>query len=220
MGKVHGFLAGGRKMLIYSNQIQAFETPGAAWRWACDMIMKHGSEVETEDGQDTKEIMNLVLQVRSPDTGWPIADSGWNIPALETYYQDQIIGTKNLTGYSYIYGQRIDPQLGDLIEKLRVNQRSRRAVISLWRDSDYGIQHPPCWMVLEFLVRNEAVHLTAFIRSNDMRAAWPQNAYGLYRLQDHVAKALGMEIGTLTTISGSAHIYTIGGQIVGEACKK
>ncbi|MCK9571197.1 thymidylate synthase [Candidatus Pacearchaeota archaeon] len=194
-------------MIITPNQIQAFETPGAAWRWACEMINRFGQKVVTEDGQTTKEIRNLVLQVQNPDLGWPISGSNWDIPALEVYYQDQIIGTENPTGFSYIYGQRIAPHLAPLIAKLKAQPESRRAVISLWHDSDYDIQHPPCWMVLEFLIRGDQLHLTAFIRSNDMLQAWPANAYGLSKLLSNVASEVGCETGSLTTISASAHIY-------------
>lgn len=193
--------------MIYPNQIQAFEAPGAAWRWACDVIKYHGQKVITEDMQATKEIRNLVLQVSNPQIGWPIADSGWNIPALDVYVKDQIFGTENPTGFSYIYGQRIAPRLDALIAKLKAEPESRRAVISLWHESDYDIQHPPCWMVLEFLVRGDRLHLTAFIRSNDIKQAWPANAYGLVRLMQHVAGEVGVSVGSLTTISASAHIY-------------
>jgi thymidylate synthase len=195
--------------MIYPNQIQAFETPGAAWRWACDRIRLGGERVVTEDGQMTREIRNLVLQVNSPTIGWPIAESGWDIPALETYYHNQIIGSANPTGFSYTYGQRIAPRLGALIETLWTSPESRRAVISLWQDADYDIQHPPCWMVLEFLIRSDQLHLTAFIRSNDMLQAWPANAYGLSRLMSRVADAVGCGVGSMTTISASAHIYEV-----------
>lgn len=193
--------------MINNNQIIAFETPGAAWRWACDMINRFGEGVITEDGQATKEIRNLVLQVSNPTIGWPINQSGWDIPALNVYVRDQIFGTENPTGFSYIYGQRIAPRLGVMIVKLKAQPESRRAVISLWQDSDYDIQHPPCWMVLEFLIRCGELHLTAFIRSNDIKQAWPANAYGLSRLMQYVADEVGVHVGSLTTISASAHIY-------------
>jgi len=196
-------------MIIQSNGIQVFETPGAAWRWACAQIDRWGSPVLTEDGQETLEITNMVLQVRSPWLGWPIEGSGWNIPALDVYVQDQIFGAENRTGFSYTYGQRIAPRLEEVIAKLKAEPTTRRAVISLWNEADYDIQHPPCWMVLEFLLRSEELNLTAFIRSNDMKQAWPSNAYGLSKLMEHVARCVGCDIGTLTTISASAHIFKV-----------
>ena len=195
--------------MIANNQIPIFSTPGAAWRWCIALIESHGSHVLTEDGQHTKEIRNMVLQVENPLTGWPIAGSGWNIPALDVYVRDQILGSENRTGFSYTYGERIVPRLDALIEKLKEEPESRRAVLSMWRDSDYDIQHPPCWMTLDFLIRNDILHLTAFIRSNDMKQAWPQNMYGLAKLLEYVALGVGVETGSITTISASAHIYEV-----------
>jgi len=194
-------------MIITPNQIQAFDLPGAAWRYACDLIERFGQKVITEDGQTTKEIQNLVLQVKNPHIGWPIAGSGWDIPALDIHVADQILGSANRTGFSYTYGERIAPQLESLVGKLRANPETRRAVISLWQESDYDIEHPPCWMVLEFLHRGDQLDLTAFIRSNDIKQAWPANVYGLSKLLLHVATRAEMIAGSITTISASAHIY-------------
>lgn len=195
--------------MIAPNQLQSFATPGAAWRWCINMINQHGTPLLTEDGQKTKEIRNMVLQIENPLIGWPISGSGWDIPALDVYVRDQILGSENRTGFSYTYGERLVPRLPSLIEKLKAQPESRRAVISLWADSDYDIQHPPCWMVLDFLIRGDILHLTAFIRSNDMKQAWPQNMYGLAKLLEYVASGAGVEPGSITTISASAHIYEV-----------
>jgi len=187
-----------------------FALPGAAWRWAMARIDTLGQEVTTEDGQRTKEIQNLILSVEAPLQGWPIAGSGWDLPALQVYVRDQIIGDENRTGFSYTYGQRIKPHVHDVIEHLRHEPTTRRAVISIWDGFDYGQVHPPCWMTLDFLRRNEQLHLTALIRSNDIKQAWPANVFGLGVLMDQVATELGVEVGCLTTHSVSAHIYLDG----------
>lgn len=203
-------------MIIKPNQIQAFATPGAAWRWACDTIKRFGRKVTTEDNQDTKEIMNLVLQIENPATGWPIADSGWDLPALEVYFKKEILSGLNETGFDYTYGERIRGQEGEIdqlhlsIEKLKSNQTTRRAIM-IWRvdtDNAKGF-HPPCFIVAEFLIRGEALHLTAFFRSWDVAQAAPQNIYGLAKLLETVAINVGVDVGSLTIVAASAHIYII-----------
>jgi len=184
-----------------------FALPGPAWRWALNQIDVHGKEVLTEDGQRTKEIENLILKVEAPLAGWPIKDSGWGLPALDVYVQDQILGDANRTGFSYTYGERIKPQLEGLIKHLRDEPTTRRAVISIWLPGDYDKEHPPCWMTLDFLRRSEQLNLTAFIRSNDIGQAWPQNFYGLAKLLEYVADGIGVETGSIMTHSVSAHIY-------------
>lgn len=197
--------------MLATSHIPTFSTAGAAWRHALKLIDAQGSKVITEDGQVTKEILNLPLCIQNPLEGWPIADSGWDLPALKVYFETQIIGTENPTGFSYIYGQRIKPHLLRTIQKLDEFPETRRAVISLWEDADYFRQHPPCWMSLEFFIRSNRLHLSAYIRSNDMKQAWPANAYGLSQLMAYVVDQLGgdVEVGHLTTISASAHVYQV-----------
>jgi len=40
-----------------------------------------------------------------------------------------------------------------------------------------------------------------------MYGAWPMNAYALLKLQKNIAKEIGIKMGSMTTISCSAHIY-------------
>ena len=206
--------------------IRYFEasTPASAWEWARKIIKTNGKKVVTEDGQVTKEIDGMTLRILYPDVGWPISGSGWKIPAMDEYYQNEIISPDNPTGFEYTYGERLrawesheipdsynvkTDQVEYIIRKLKANRTTRRAVGCTWNpliDNEPGF-HPPCLMVVDFKIRGEALHLIAYFRSHDIEQAWPQNVYGLYRLQEHIAKEVDAELGTLTTISASAHIY-------------
>ena len=199
-------------------------TPASAWEWARKVIKATGQKVVTEDGQVTKEIDGMTLRILYPDVGWPISGSGWKIPALEEYYQNEIISPDNPTGFEYTYGERLrawesheipdsynvkTDQVEYIIRKLKANRTTRRAVGCTWNpltDEKPGF-HPPCLMVADFKIRGEALNLIAYFRSHDIEQAWPQNVYGLYKLQEYIAGEVYAELGTLTTISASAHIY-------------
>ena len=199
-------------------------TPASAWDWAKKVIKATGQKVVTEDGQVTKEIDGMTLRILYPDVGWPISGSGWKIPALEEYYQNEIISPDNPTGFEYTYGERLrawesheipdsynvkTDQVEYIIRKLKANRTTRRAVGCTWNpltDEKPGF-HPPCLMVADFKIRGEALNLIAYFRSHDIEQAWPQNVYGLYKLQEYIAGEVYAELGTLTTISASAHIY-------------
>lgn len=199
-------------------------TPASAWEWARKVIRTAGRKVVTEDGQVTKEIDGMMLRILYPDVGWPISGSGWKIPALEEYYQNEIISPDNPTGFEYTYGERLrawesheipdsynvkTDQVEYIIRKLKANRTTRRAVGCTWNpltDEKPGF-HPPCLMVADFKIRGEALNLIAYFRSHDIEQAWPQNVYGLYKLQEYIAGEVYAELGTLTTISASAHIY-------------
>jgi len=207
-----------------SNRYFCASTPASAWDWARKVIKANGQKVVTEDGQVTKEIDGMTLRILYPDVGWPISGSGWKIPALEEYYQNEIISPDNPTGFEYTYGERLrawesheipdsynvkTDQVEYIIRKLKANRTTRRAVGCTWNpltDEKPGF-HPPCLMVADFKIRGEALNLIAYFRSHDIEQAWPQNVYGLYKLQEYIAGEVYAELGTLTTISASAHIY-------------
>jgi len=178
----------------------------------------HWIEVMTEDGQKTREVSNLMVEIKKPSESWPVKGSGWKLPALEEYYQNEILSSRNETGFEYTYGERLRAyaehgawcdQVQVIIDKLKANRTTRRAVACTWdphMDNDTGF-HPPCLMVADFKIREEALHAIYYFRSQDIGQGWPQNVYGLYRLQDYIASQVDAELGTLTTISASAHIY-------------
>jgi thymidylate synthase len=69
-------------------------------------------------------------------------------------------------------------------------------------------KNSPCIVLIQPNVQMDGyLHLTTYIRSNDMVKAWPQNAFGLRKLQKMIAEGLGLKVGNLITISQSAHIY-------------
>jgi thymidylate synthase len=58
------------------------------------------------------------------------------------------------------------------------------------------------------MARNRELDLSVMIRSNDMFGAWPANVYALGELLVHVCNETGLEVGTVTTLSINAHIYS------------
>jgi len=62
-------------------------------------------------------------------------------------------------------------------------------------------------MLDDFKIRDGKVHLPTLFRSHDFGAAYPANLYGLSKLLEYVAERVGVELGTITTISISAHVY-------------
>jgi thymidylate synthase len=97
---------------------------------------------------------------------------------------------------------------GWVIKKLKLSSMSRRAVAITWvPEIDVNMDEPPCVDVVQFLLRDDALRLVAYIRSNDMLMAWPQNMNGLAGLLEYVAKNVGVSHGSVTTMSVSAHLY-------------
>ena len=204
-------------MKILPNQTRAFDTTAEAWAWAKGIIAAYGSNVIDEDGKNTREVQNLQVTVLHPSEGWPIPQIGWDIPGLEKY-AEQLLSDEN-NGFDYTYGERLRlypdtggiykmDQIDFLVGRLKDNPTTRRAIAITWVPEWDAIgHHVPCLQLIDFLFRADKLHLTAFFRSHDILRAYPPNLYGLNKLLEHVAREAGMESGSITTISASAHIY-------------
>ena len=156
----------------------------------------------------TKEVQNLTLVVQHPLEGFPVKDSGWNIKALDIYAAQ--FNNPDRDGFVYTYGERLNryDQIGYIIRELREHPTSRRAIATTWiAIVDQIRQHVPCLQLIELLVRDNKLYMTAIFRSHDIGRAYVSNVYGLGTLQARIAKELGVEMGSLTTHSVSAHIY-------------
>ena len=64
-------------------------------------------------------------------------------------------------------------------------------------------------VLVQAVIRDKRLFLTAYFRSNDMYGGWFLNAFGLLAFQKELAGMIGKDIklGPITTISHSAHIY-------------
>lgn len=101
-------------------------------------------------------------------------------------------------------------QLEHVIKTLRMDPLSRRAIIGIYdpsTDVPAG-KDVPCNDMLQFQVRDDELHVTATIRSNDLMWGWSGiNAFEWSMLQEIVASLLGVAVGTLTFNIGNLHLY-------------
>ncbi|MBU2634060.1 MAG: hypothetical protein KJ674_02340 [Nanoarchaeota archaeon] len=101
-------------------------------------------------------------------------------------------------------------QVKDIIECLKTNINSKNAVGITWHVEDELVRKhksSPCAVFIQAIMQNEKLNLTVFFRSHDMYNGWPQNAYGFRALQKEIANELGLNMGFMTMISGSAQVY-------------
>ncbi len=136
-----------------------------------------------------------------------------------TEYIGQILDDSPCTeGVKYTYGQRLRSwfgrdQIAQVINKLISEIDAASAVMSLWDVKDHEKGGSPCLNHIWVRVVENELSLTAIFRSNDMFAAWPANAMGLRALQQHIRDEISkrseynLSMGSLITISQSAHIY-------------
>lgn len=110
-------------------------------------------------------------------------------------------------------------QIQNVITRLTQVPSSRRAVVQLFSRDDlqasvnswpHDPPSVPCTCTLQFLVRDEhpdALHLVAYMRSNDWNYGLPHDVFCFTMLQEIVARALGVRLGCYKHMVGSLHAY-------------
>lgn len=194
-------------------------TIGEVWLEIIYRIRSTGVERPTGYDGSWQEIINLSATVENErmDREFP----GYLPMRLEDVhnYIPYITEAGSEERIKYTYGTRIRNHFGKdqlklVVDKLVKEPDAASAVITLWDINDHIVGGSPCLNHIWLRIRESRLHMVATFRSNDMFSAWPLNACGLIGLQQLILKELqekglnSLEIGTLTTNSLSAHIYS------------
>lgn len=114
---------------------------------------------------------------------------------------------------SAISGNKLNQQKL-LVEKLKSFPENKGALAILWEPiiDNFGLREiwrTPCLVLVQAMIRDSKLYLTAYFRSNDMYGSWPMNAFGLRSFQQELINEINpkLKLGPLTTVSHSAHIY-------------
>jgi len=188
---------------------QEVSNSASGWNYATNYIYYNGNNVITEDHKHTKEVQNLIMEIKNPLVGFPIKNSGWDINALNVYAEQLLDFSYDCKGFDYTYNERMSRQIYYITKLLKEHPTTRRATAYLWlpeKDLETNMHHP-CQIVADYKLRLGKLYATHFFRSHDILQAWPTNVYGLAKLQEKICGELEVVPGSLTTFSASAHIY-------------
>lgn len=131
---------------------------------------------------------------------------------LEQYRQEMLDGILDFEvekgKWAYTYHQRMEKQIPFIIEELKRNPHSRRAVVVIrdW-EVDSNSSDPACLQHIQYMVRNNKLYCKVLFRSNDACKATFMNAFALIMLQKRIADELGYEVGSYTHRANSFHCY-------------
>lgn len=102
-------------------------------------------------------------------------------------------------------------QIERIIDLLRKRPNSRRAVIQIFDAKDlmdFELKDIPCTISLQFLIRDNKLHLFASMRSNDVFIGLPHDVFCFTMLQEIIACALNVELGEYNHFVSSLHLYS------------
>ncbi|MDP2925869.1 MAG: thymidylate synthase [Nanoarchaeota archaeon] len=187
---------------------------GDVWLKILQTILRFGHIKKSQYSDDQQEIVGLTSIITEED----LNNLDWKPYFRFTrehfeQYLPQIMSSEIIGDVSYTYGSRFRNfkginQIESMVSQLRKAIFSRRAVAVTWDvETDHDNEHSPCIDLIQSLAQ-EKLHMTAYIRSNDMFGAWPENALALRKVQYEIAEKVGVEPGDLIIVSNSAHIYS------------
>jgi thymidylate synthase len=110
------------------------------------------------------------------------------------------------------YGPKLIDQLPYIINLFKKDSDSRQGIVNIWREKPGSTKDCPCTCLYQFFIRNDRLHMLAYMRSNDLYLGTPYDifsqtmiAYGLCLILRDTHYNLTM--GNLHLHVGSIHIY-------------
>lgn len=111
---------------------------------------------------------------------------------------------------NYGYFWKLNDQYDRVKKELSENPKSRRAVIVHYdiHELDRYKYDTPCNVVLNFYIDRNNLHLTVFARSMDLWFGFCNDQYTFAKLQEKLAKELGLRMGSSNYFITDLHLYS------------
>ena len=90
---------------------------------------------------------------------------------------------------------------------LTASPETRQAVIHIKTADNTPSKDVNCTVCLQFLIRDDKLYLTTYMRSNDLWMGFPYDVFQFMNMQVLMSMELGIELGSYTHIAGSLHLY-------------
>lgn len=205
----------------------------SAWLTELSNVLNNGTDVAPR-GQLTKELLQQtsVIDMRRPVITLPERHLSTKFLGGEAYWilsGDNRVETiepynKNIVNYSDdgktffgAYGPRIMSQLNYVVDKLKSDEDTRQAVLTIWRENPPETKDVPCTVAVNFMIRDHKLNCHVYMRSNDLWLGFPYDVFNFSMLSHLVCCRLNafvvenggviIEPGTLYHTASSRHIY-------------
>lgn len=195
-----------------------------------------GDNRSVGSGQLTREFTNYTFTIDSPLNRLPSSSAlpgkfslltaaarfAWMMAGSDRldaigHYSDGVKGFSDdgfvVPGSSYgarlFYARPGLDQITNVVETLKQDQTSRRAMATIFQPEDTARKSSdiPCTYGLSFLVREGRLHVTTIMRSNNAWTLLPYNVFEFTLLAEVVACRVGVPLGSYTHHCISLHLY-------------
>jgi thymidylate synthase len=188
-------------------------TIGEAWLDIARDILAQGHE-GSYDAVAMREVLMATLHVARPSSRDELIErfaeperlawmhANFTDPTLVAELGDAASYATRL----YDYENRGFDQIAGVVKKLIDDSTTRNAAITTFQPLS-DTSYIPCVSVLDFFIDADRLALAIYAHSIDFGAKGYANLIELARIQEHVADAVGVSVGSLTMIVKSAHVY-------------
>ena len=184
-----------------------------AYHAALQTLLHEGVDTPCPDWNTNQKELSMTIQVECPLQEPMISKLFIGGPReLEQYRLEMLDGILDFEvergNWAYTYHARMAKQIPGVIEDLKRNPYTRRAVLVIrdWHE-DLGSDDPACLQHIQYFIREGKLDCVVLFRSNDACKATFMNAFALIMLQQRIAEELGVEVGTYTHRANSFHCY-------------
>ena len=122
--------------------------------------------------------------------------------------QMMIPGTTEVNS-NYGYFWKYNDQLNRVINDLKLNKETRRAIIVhyILHEIDRYKYDTPCNDVLNFYIKDDKLHMTVFARSIDLVFGFCNDQYTFAKLMEFVSQKTGYPVGQMHWFITNLHVY-------------
>lgn len=212
------------------NLVKHAEDLDSAWLYWYGRLAGQKSEMSSRDGDVVGEILNAVTVISNPTKNvmrnrirklpmkYAIGEMLWymsgnnNLSEIQKYTSAWDRMSDDGQTVNSNYGWCIRHKYGFdqweyVRELLRKSPETRQAVIHIKTADNKESKDVNCTVCLQFFIRDNKLHATVYMRSNDIWMGFPYDVFQFTCMQILMSMELGVEIGTYTHVAGSLHLY-------------
>lgn len=203
------------------------ETADEAWREWYSILSKQDLKQPSRAGEVCGEILNAITVISNPrkniiagrtSVEYAVGELLWYLsgsnrledikPYSKFWKKISDDGETLNSAYGYRIYQKFGFDQWEQCKKLLKNDPySRQAYIHIKDADNAESKDVPCTIGIQYLLRENKLHSTVYMRSNDLWLGFPYNVFIFTCFQIKMAMELGVGLGEYTHIAGSLHLY-------------
>lgn len=186
------------------------QTLGKAWIKSIQYVLQNGEPHFDEDVSLLEVRSGMAFSITHPSTSDPIIEQ-WGDPSVTKRMLKKFSKGVKMSDRPFTYGQLIYSKNGVnqfewLLERIRNKPETKSATISLITEGS-NAANLPCLVCFDAKLRNGAIDLHFFFRSQNIFGRQYANLIAISELQNSMAAELSCKVGSMCGYIASPHIY-------------